>query len=1337
MIAGATHALAVEVTYKLTISTSDFNTTSYAANNNEKTSKAVCTTNSNKTYEVKWTSYQVYQTSGGMQWQKSKGCIYNSTPLGTIKGVEINEDGGSFTTYYGDAEQPSSNTEKGGSYFKIVVGSETGKTSSIVVTFTIDESPLASISVDASQAQTVYHVGDIFSSEGAVVTATYEDESTKNVTSSAEFSDPDMTTSGIKTVTVSYTEKDVVKTTSYDIQVLAPATLSSISLSGSYPVEFTQGDEFSSEGIIVTANYDDKTAEDVTAEATFSGYDMAVAGTQTVTVSYEGKTTTYQISVAEYTQPTEFDIAFGNSLFNTTYNGSANGITDDKPVVGSLNNVTVTYAGSGNHYINDSHIRFYPNNKLSFEAPSGYNITRIEFTSAGTWAATISSEEGEYDASNKTWTGEAATVVFSGSGSSRCDMSKASITLEKIAPKVLQSIAVSGEYPTEFYVNEEFSHEGAVVTATYESGKTKDVTETADFSDPDMTEAGTKTVTVTYTENEVVKTTTYEITVKVPAVLQSIAVSGEYPTEFSIGDEFSSEGIVVTATFDDQSVRDVTEHATFSGYDLSQTGNQTVTVSYTFGEVEKTATYNITVTLKKGSEALPYTVAEAIAAIDNNGDVTGVYATGIVSQIVTAYNSQYGNITYDISADGTTESTQLRVYRGKSYDGENFTSADDIQVGDVVVVYGDLTLFSGSTYEFGTGNQLVSLSRKATPTLAFDTEAENYEVLVGGDLTISAAVAEEKYEGTISYSSSDTDVAEIDSSTGVVTAKAQGTVTITATAEETENFKGSSVQIQLIVTDPSLANNIVISSAQNGLVEADKEKANEGETVTLTATPAAGYKLTGWTILDGEANEVEYIADGNTATFTMPATAVEVEASFAAIVYHDVMFSFAGEEYGEVASIEEGLPLTLPEENPVVEGYDFAGWSTTEDVAAPEFVSDATVVENDMILYAMFVAKAGVNEYRKVTATEDITDGEYLIVYEDGTLAFDGSLETLDAVGNTVEVKINNGVIASTQKVDAATFTIDATNGTIKSASGNYIGQSSNANGMGTSASAEEYTNTISINEDGEAEIVCSDAHLRYNSSTGQTRFRYFKSSTYSGQKAIALYKKTDTTIYFDGTIVDEVALSDTENYTATTATVAKKVTLTRTVKANTWSSFVVPFNMAIPDGVDLKELSSSEIKEDGTVRLNFTEATAIEAGKPYMMRSDNEITEFSADDAVVLPAAQKQDAPTTYVDMVGTYARTSIPTGDYFFSNNVFKYVGATAVTTNGFRAYFHLHDLPATEGEARIVAFGLDDETTGIDELKQNAESRKQMFDLSGRKVAQPTRGLYIVNGKKLFVK
>lgn len=290
------------------------------------------------------------------------------------------------------------------------------------------------------------------------------------------------------------------------------------------------------------------------------------------------------------------------------------------------------------------------------------------------------------------------------------------ITITEATPKVLSSIALSGDYPTVFHVGDEFSHEGVVVTATYEDGKTADVTSKASFSAPDMTSAGTKAVTVSYTEGQVTKEATYDITVNTPATLVSIVLSGNYPTEFQQGDAFSSEGITVTANYDDQTTKDVTEDASFSGYDMSVLGEQTVTVTYE----GKTATYAITVVEKKGTADNPYTVAQARAAIDANSGVTGVYATGIVSEIVTAYNSQYGNITYNISADGSTTADQLQAYRGKGENGANFTSADDIQVGDVVVVYGNLTKYN-DIYEFAQNNQLVSLQRvwkPATPTIS-------------------------------------------------------------------------------------------------------------------------------------------------------------------------------------------------------------------------------------------------------------------------------------------------------------------------------------------------------------------------------------------------------------------------------------------------------------------------------------------------------------------------------------------------------------------------------------------------------------------------------------------
>ncbi len=152
---------------------------------------------------------------------------------------------------------------------------------------------------------------------------------------------------------------------------------------------------------------------------------------------------------------------------------------------------------------------------------------------------------------------------------------------------------------------------------------------------------------------------------------------------------------------------------------------------------------------------------------------------------------------------------------------------------------------------------------------------------------------------------------------------------------------------------------------------------------------------------------------------------------------------------------------------------------------------------------ADFYEQPSGNYYQKVTNSADITSGEYLIVYEDGNLAFNGGLSALDATGNSISVTIQNNKIYSSTTVDAATFTYDATAHTLKSASGFYIGRTQNDNGF-NSSTTEGYTNTLSI-EDGHAVITSSAGpKLQYFLSGANSRFRYYKTN----QKPIQLYKK-------------------------------------------------------------------------------------------------------------------------------------------------------------------------------------------------------------------------------------
>ena len=198
------------------------------------------------------------------------------------------------------------------------------------------------------------------------------------------------------------------------------------------------------------------------------------------------------------------------------------------------------------------------------------------------------------------------------------------------------------------------------------------------------------------------------------------------------------------------------------------------------------------------------------------------------------------------------------------------------------------------------------------------------------------------------------------------------------------------------------------------------------------------------------------------------------------------------------------------------DGYTFVGWSKTqvaETTTAPTTIEAGEVYEGEATtLYAVYTRTetvGGSSSFVKVTSAPSDWSGDYLIVYEDGNLAFNGALTTLDAVSNTVAVTISNNTIEATNDMKAAKFTIDK-NGYIKSASGYYIGQTSNANGLKYSTSTT-YTNTLSINNDGSVNIVSGGAYLRYNISTNNgLRFRYYKSSSYTGQKAICLYKLTE-----------------------------------------------------------------------------------------------------------------------------------------------------------------------------------------------------------------------------------
>lgn len=115
----------------------------------------------------------------------------------------------------------------------------------------------------------------------------------------------------------------------------------------------------------------------------------------------------------------------------------------------------------------------------------------------------------------------------------------------------------------------------------------------------------------------------------------------------------------------------------------------------------------------KNTPETAYSVARAIQLVDAGEDLeTKVYVKGLISSIKEVDTGSYGNATYFISDDGST-TTEFEVYRGYYVANTKFTSADQIKVGDEVIVYGKIVKFY-ETYEFSSGNYIYSLNGKTS-----------------------------------------------------------------------------------------------------------------------------------------------------------------------------------------------------------------------------------------------------------------------------------------------------------------------------------------------------------------------------------------------------------------------------------------------------------------------------------------------------------------------------------------------------------------------------------------------------------------------------------------------
>ena len=259
--------------------------------------------------------------------------------------------------------------------------------------------------------------------------------------------------------------------------------------------------------------------------------------------------------------------------------------------------------------------------------------------------------------------------------------------------------------------------------------------------------------------------------------------------------------------------------------------------------------------------------------------------------------------------------------------------------------------------------------------------------------------------------------------------------------------------------------------------------------------------------------------------------------------------------------------------------------------------------------------------------------------------------------------------------------------------------------------------------------------------------------------------------------IVDEVSYADNQSntITATAAGHVAKVTVTRSMKKDVWTTCVLPFslNRQQVDAIFGPAYSAiSEEAKNGTQILYFDRVegnkvyfvrhayNTIVAGKPFLIKPSKDVESINTANVKDYPYVTIENTePANWCTGNGyTWASSysygmTVQEGDGFISKDgLFKnFVGASG-TLKGFRGYLKRLDNPQTGAKPIMLQVvnssnvdGDNGETTGIEDLIIDADGQLmpangKVYNINGQLVSEDAKsfqslpsGIYIINGKK----
>ena len=723
----------------------------------------------------------------------------------------------------------------------------------------------------------------------------------------------------------------------------------------------------------------------------------------------------------------------------------------------------------------------------------------------------------------------------------------------------------------------------------------------------------------------------------------------------------------------------------------------------------------------------------------SEGDILAVSVKSVDADWKALYlQSGYGNT----NATKDTEiynSNGALTDNGVTLEVSYFTGTNEIVVGDIISFTGtEQTGEDKHIYVYSNGSKLTEnwwYTVDLTITSDNIETIKNHGVVVKGNAGTLSSVKKKSAKAdrpTSYYNTSELTAGE--------------TLYITLTSDLVDYAKAGNLYLAgweytASSVDLIYKSAVNIADMSNGTVVADKTKAAYGETVTLTVTPDGNYALGTLTVTDATGAAVSTSGSGNTYSFTMPATAVTVNATF---THNDnltlstdkiLCFNSTGGRVTDQRYYTDSHTLWVGE-------GEHNGWDLTIGrTATTEEFTGVTINFSDKQNIKLEIAY---NDGSDKTYTKDLSSETSSVSINFSTAGITGVLKSIMfkrvSSGNSKIVFTGeNSVtmqIASEATYSTPRSSMTLTYETLEDSGGSSV----------------EYDNTDNKQQ---FEIKSGTGHWAFWDFTLPIPTSLYNGINFNLTQAPAGSK---IEIIYDGNgdnpqqVNIESAVSSETNFNVNfnrTGNITRiRFAGAGTYKMGTCTAKPAKYQVTVSTAkyATFGDLGSPDV-------IDYGSASGLKAYIAYVNGDKvklEEVSKRAANTAVIL-YADVEEATSYTVSTTDESADTPEHANQLQISDGTVTGNGSTiyvlANGNNGVGFYLVKNGSAITAGKAylsvsagarQFIGFGEDNETTGIQTVANSQQSAaNSYYDLQGRRVAQPTKGLYVVNGKKVVIK